>query len=80
MTGFGHAIAGHTALHASEWSSGAFTLLIFRPTEELRVSKEKASCGLLEGFSGRLESARIMVQASLLRASPGSVGSIAQIR
>jgi hypothetical protein len=45
----------------------------------LPVSKEKASCGPLGGFSGRLESARTKVQASLLRASPGSVRSIARI-
>jgi hypothetical protein len=47
---------------------------------ELPVSKEKAPCGLLGGFSGRLESGRTKVQAFLIRASPGIVGSIAQIR
>jgi hypothetical protein len=47
---------------------------------KLRVSKEKASCGLLGGFSGKLEGGRTKVQAFLRRASPGSVGSIAQIR
>ena len=48
--------------------------------KELPVSKDKASCGLLGGFSGRLEGARTKVQTSLPRASPGIVGSIAQIR
>ena len=72
---------GERVRNSSEVSRNLCPLFIFGATEgNYPVSKEKASCGLLGGFSGRLESGQTKVQAFPLRASPGSVGSIAQIR
>ena len=67
------------ALHASDTNSDAPYSFLGR-RRELPVSKEKASWGLLGGFSERLDGGRTKVQAFLLRASPGIVGSIARIR
>jgi hypothetical protein len=73
---------GERIRNSSEVCRNFCPLFIFVATEGITVSKEKASCGLLGGFSGRLayRADETKFQAFLLRASPGIVGSIAQIR